>query len=671
MYTFLFSIFLFLTSGLLLFISPAFAASTTNTRHQHGVLVIKYFPLTSDGQNIDITKTGDVGESYSTIRQRTIDVTDNLLEMIPESTKYKAFATSSAKLSIDLNLVDTKEYTQAVPMTTDGTRRPDYNGLLTSENICDYVNNQNVRQVFLWAYQGPLYPGTSYPYLNIAESKMSGPHGDISNSGRYNDMPQCNHTYRVYTLNYGRGTGEALHSWGHQVEAEMNAVDQNFFALFQGTPNSGSLNITGRCGSVHHPPNARSDYDYAYSTPNNSDCLDWQPGGLGSLSSISCSNWGCTDNGDADNPHLNYMIWNWQNMPGRNSNVTYNGKNVRNMWDIHGDFDGVMSQDKTMLLRYLKDPGTNVASGSAVMQYSSGNLNGTGWAFDNAFDGQTTSTSNSKGWSSGNSVSSSLFIDLGFEYEINKVKLYPVTTDSLGQFFPIDFKISVSNNMTSFTDVSTQTNYPQPTTSNGEEFTFTPVKARFIRIFSTNLRYQSLQSYAQFAEIEVYSTNSQTVALTPIADTYTDENTPNTSHGYDQLLWIKGGASPKKSYLRFDLSPLLGRTISAANLKLHTTTDSNSGSSGTQNIKYINDDLWTEFYMTHNNTINPSSIDATPIGTLSSTSSNQQYTVSLTTSKVQSKIGNALSILLESSSDDSLLIYPREKPNKPQLVITY
>lgn len=318
--------------------------TSASTTYNLGVLVLKYFPLTADGQNIDINVTGDVGEPYQEIRQKTISITNNLLSDLPSATKYLGHSNSNATPSITYNVVSAFEYTQAVPMLTDGSKKPDYYKIMADHNICDLVNNQNVREVWLWAYQGP------GPKLNISESKMSGPNGDISNSERENNMPVCNYTYRVYTYNYQRGTAEAIHSWGHQMEAEIAAVDSSLFALFQGVPHPQVLNVNGRCGSVHNPPNSRNEYDYQNSIPQNSDCLNWNPDSIGSLTPISCELWGCQNIDDRNNSQRNYIIWNWQNLPGLNNTKTYQGKALRNWWDVHGDFDNVMSKERSLLI---------------------------------------------------------------------------------------------------------------------------------------------------------------------------------------------------------------------------------------------------------------------------------------------------------------------------------
>lgn len=324
-----------------------------------GVLVLKYFPLTSNGQNIDISVTGDIGEPYDVIKKRTDDVTNQLKISLEKASSYLGYKDPNAKPALRYTIVDTKEYKQAVPIKAKPGRPtvPDYNGILSSQNICDYVNNKNVKEVWLWAYQGP-NKSDGQPYLGISESKMSGPYGDISNSFRDNDMPSCGKTYRVYTFNYGRYTAEALESWGHQIEAEMDAVDRNLYRdRFQGPTYPQTVGVTGRCGSVHNPPNARFEYDRGNPTPQKSDCLNWNPDSMGSLSDISCQNWGCSnDDPIANNFALNYQIWLLQNMPGQGNTKTYQGKQFRNWWDIHGDFDNVMANSRTLFISPSPSP---------------------------------------------------------------------------------------------------------------------------------------------------------------------------------------------------------------------------------------------------------------------------------------------------------------------------
>lgn len=332
---------------------PAVAGKTTS--YSLGVLVLKYFPLTSNGQNINIKVTGDVGDSYSYIRQKTTDIDNNLLKYLPKATQYLGYKYGGDKPSLTYHIVATHEYKTAVPINSilhaGYVTYPDYPGIMSSQNICSYVDTRGVHEVWMWAYQGPNQPSkNNQPYLGIEESKMSGPHGDISNSFRWDDMPHCKHTYVVYTFNYGRGTAEAIHSWGHQIESEMSAVDSNLFSKFQGPNYPQALKVTGRCGSVHNPPNAVTEYDWSNASPWKSDCEDWNPNGIGTTTMISCKIWGCSDISDTNNSQLNYMVWMWQHLPGMNNTKTYQGKQLRNWWDIHGEFDTVMSSSKRLTL---------------------------------------------------------------------------------------------------------------------------------------------------------------------------------------------------------------------------------------------------------------------------------------------------------------------------------
>ncbi len=337
--------------------SPTFQPGL-DTSFNINVLLIKYFPsvpcsLNPQQQCIDITVTGDIGDSYELIKKRTDDVTSQLKISLEKASTYLGYKDPNAKPVLRYTIVDTKEYLQAVPIKArlDKPTYPDYRGIMQTHNICDYVDSKGVKEVWLWGYQGSP-KADSHPYLDIYESKMSGPFGDISNSGGENDMPICANTYRVYTFNYQRFTAEALESWGHQIEAEIDAVDKSLYRdKFQGPNFPQTLGVNGRCGSAHNPPNARSEYDRNNPTPQKSDCLDWNPDTLGQLTDISCQIWGCQDIDPINNNSaLNYQIWMLQNMPGKNNTKTYQGKKLRNWWDIHGDFDNVMRTSKRLTL---------------------------------------------------------------------------------------------------------------------------------------------------------------------------------------------------------------------------------------------------------------------------------------------------------------------------------
>jgi hypothetical protein len=345
-------------SGLAVAASSAPASATigdpTQTNYSLGVLVLKFIP-TADGVNIDTSVTGDVSGTVAAMRSKTDSITANLENFLSAGTAYHRYSNPSATPSITYHVVNTYEYDSPVPTvpnphyngTTDVYKvRPDYNSIMNNVGICNYVQNQGVREVWMYAYQGP-------SQLEISESEMSGPHGDISNSYRDNVMPVCTSTYTVYTMNEQRGTAEAVHSHGHQLEAELNYIDSNIFTNeFEGPAHPVATGQAGRCGSVHNPPNAAVEYDWANTTLNASDCLNWDPDRLGTTTQISCATWGCANVSDTNNAQLNWIVFWMQNFPGKGNTVQTNGHHMRNWWDVHANWDYIVSSSKSLTINF-------------------------------------------------------------------------------------------------------------------------------------------------------------------------------------------------------------------------------------------------------------------------------------------------------------------------------
>ena len=82
------------------------------------VLVIKYFPLTPQG-TVDVNVTGETtlqGVSYENIRQKTIDMTDNLVPSLEKASTYLGYKDSSAKPALRYHIFDTIEHKEPVPI---------------------------------------------------------------------------------------------------------------------------------------------------------------------------------------------------------------------------------------------------------------------------------------------------------------------------------------------------------------------------------------------------------------------------------------------------------------------------------------------------------------------------------------------------------------------------
>ncbi len=156
--------------------------------------------------------------------------------------------------------------------------------------------------------------------------------------------------------------------------------------------------------------------------------------------------------------------------------------------------------------------------------------------------------------------------------------------------------------------------------------------------------------------------------LAPIADTFTDRTQPNKNFGGDPRLMVDSDPM-QKSYLKFDLSPLSGKRIQSAWLRVMTTREPDAGSNNTQTLHVVPQINWDEMQLTWNNQpdLNPDSI-----GLLSQTESGVIYDIPLDTKTIQDHAGGILAIGMQSVYDDGLAVYSREFPSDgPRLIVTY
>lgn len=322
------------------------------------VLVLKYFPLDSSGAKLDASITGN-GDNLDNIRRWTTENTNQVAEKLTEATKYHGYKDPTAQSALKYQLLETKEFLKAVPTKywpEISWRYSDYRKMLTEDvDVCDYVDNKGVKDVWIWSYQTE--------ENGIFESNMSmgnisrafwdnQTYGDVSNDHRnLNDLPQCNKTYVVYNFNYrdSGGVGNMIHDYMHQIEQEFMFVDYRFFGnMYTGKPR----NFAGprRCGNTHTPPNLElGEYNYTVETSVRSDCEDWQAVDCTSISNINadcggsraevnCRNWGCNE--------IGYYVWWMQNLPGLGSDLTFEGQPLRNWWEFMGDFDTALAKGK-------------------------------------------------------------------------------------------------------------------------------------------------------------------------------------------------------------------------------------------------------------------------------------------------------------------------------------
>lgn len=294
------------------------------------VLILKYFPPDPYDQNkIDRTVTGTdlpEGTTVEQLRQKITVLNSELINSLQKGSSFHGYQNAVAKPVLNYSILEEKEFLKPVPVETVSDPKPaDHQKILKEENfdICDYVENKAVKEVWLWMY----HSGQTSP----VESYQRGPFGGVGNG--FMNLPLCRKTYTVYDYNYGRGVAEALEDHTHHFEALFRQINNTIWDKFVG-----GANEPFACGWTHCPPNvmavcANHQYDWKNETVVKSDCEDWRRERDGQAKEVSCHTWdgaNCTDNGG-----VNFKIWWMQNLP-------------QAWWEFIGDFDTTMKLGKTL-----------------------------------------------------------------------------------------------------------------------------------------------------------------------------------------------------------------------------------------------------------------------------------------------------------------------------------
>ncbi|MBN1992812.1 MAG: hypothetical protein JW953_08905 [Anaerolineae bacterium] len=304
-------------------------------------LVINYYPVKNGRINRAIT--GDVDAPLDDIRAHVERTTARVRQALEQGSSYHGYKNPAAQPSLQYKILATLEFLEPLPTHhKPGHRAPmtDYNAIMKRVDIGHWVEEKGVKEVWLWGYHGGV--------IDLWESNMAGPFGDISNSDRDpHDLPVLPKTYTVYHYNYQRGPAEAVEDHVHQIEAVLNYVDGRdrtpparwpnllFWGKFVGSDHSHKIVRPG-CGWAHYPPNAKRDYDWANPRYVLTDIEDWQPDGTGPKKRLNCERW----NGDS----LTWFIYWMQNLPGANNGLTYKSRPLQNWWVFIGNFDEAMGK---------------------------------------------------------------------------------------------------------------------------------------------------------------------------------------------------------------------------------------------------------------------------------------------------------------------------------------
>ncbi len=335
---------------------------TTTTKQPHvplyriPVLTLVFLPLGEDGRLARNIVGSDLPNNMldtSLISQKIDSLEDDYIETIRNASRFRGYDNPDATPSVGHVRIARLVFAEAVPVLTDGTYRTDKKKYLGWVNICDYVDNQGIREVWVWMYHndGVATPIESDMSMGTAiEEFWTHPdYGDISNSYRLDTLPVCESTYTVYEFNYGRSAAMMLHSFGHQIEAIMGHMDWNlFWGGFAGYSGEERGRFPTRCGSVHWTPNSTTE-NVSWDENDagvRSDCQTWNPDLPGEPEMVGCRTWfadECVgDEGKA------YLTWWMQSLPGRGNELTLNGREMRNWWEFIGDFDSAIKAGESL-----------------------------------------------------------------------------------------------------------------------------------------------------------------------------------------------------------------------------------------------------------------------------------------------------------------------------------
>jgi hypothetical protein len=155
--------------------------------------------------------------------------------------------------------------------------------------------------------------------------------------------------------------------------------------------------------------------------------------------------------------------------------------------------------------------------------------------------------------------------------------------------------------------------------------------------------------------------------LHPEADAFVSGAFPSQNYG-DSLQLEVDGEPDKVAYLRFDLSSLSGMTVHSAKLRIRIIDHNFGTSTSIQNIKTVSDDAWLESDMTYDTRPGLGDTVATIDGATS-----ESYVEVDVTSFARSKVGQLLSLGIDSIGTDGLDFYSREHPetdHRPVLILT-
>ena len=344
------------------------------------VVILNYLP-TTDGVYLDTLRTlnpnvaHNSGHILSLVRAKDKILNDKIIEkrLIEEGTKFRDYGKNMTNPYVSINVVayinvyDLK-YIKVGTVTADTTTNDnddhinnpvtfnwyhiDFNDLLTRINLKHYVEDLGVKEVWFTNFAKELGVNSyNVQESNMSPSLKSTDQTNVSNGGGdLNLLPRYNSTYVIYGQGGYRGVDTDLHNRGHQIERQLEYVDNT--NTYWGKYAVGRQTLGG---FTHTPVNTLIQYDYNNTSTVASDFMTWKPSGgiVSNLNNISWLNtvYSFSNQMVSDSPFASgtvdynqdaqtkwFLFW-WQSIPGYNNGITDNGKIMTNWWDIFYNWD--------------------------------------------------------------------------------------------------------------------------------------------------------------------------------------------------------------------------------------------------------------------------------------------------------------------------------------------
>jgi hypothetical protein len=152
------------------------------------------------------------------------------------------------------------------------------------------------------------------------------------------------------------------------------------------------------------------------------------------------------------------------------------------------------------------------------------------------------------------------------------------------------------------------------------------------------------------------------VTLSPIADAHVADGSPSVNFGSSATLQVDG-VPIEITYMKFDLSSLLGQSIDRARLRIFVTDSSGSE----QAVKLVPDASWVESEITYNTRPQPSTL----LNSLDGAVTGNWVEIDVTHG-VRETAGGLFSFAMDSVGGDGLVFKSKEATTEqPELVVEY